>query len=447
MKYFINVLKHYADFTGRARRKEFWMFMLFYWLFLIAWIILAVFCYTTLNRNFDPMESSLYGSIASWSFILLFVLPSMAVTVRRLHDLGKSGYMFFIGLIPIIGQIWLFILMLMEGQHAENKYGQDPKTAGTQLTDSQTAASTGIIFIVYSIVFILTVFINNIIYAINFNFFNYYPVINIIAAVLLLISGRYMIRKKIIINTDGQKTGLKFLMASVSVLILNEIFNFSGILLNKLFFNPQILIFEIIELICILFVFLLVLFALKDKYRNRIRGIAPAAIAASGLVIILRIYSNMQIIPPSLEGKWYDITSFMSIFSIFKPAAFIVFAGAILKKKDDITNTIAMDAVNGISAGTAVSIENIPADAISAEASTASASPGAEPPKTVKTKSSLSGKIFSLCLSIFFIIGGFSGELVLRGTNSSAALVVVGFGLLIWSIISLVKHKKEKKPE
>ena len=58
---------------------------------------------------------------------LLILIPSLAVTVRRLHDVGKSGWMLLIGLIPLVGAIWLLILLLRDSEAGENKYGPNPK--------------------------------------------------------------------------------------------------------------------------------------------------------------------------------------------------------------------------------------------------------------------------------------------------------------------------------
>ncbi len=112
MNWYLKVLKQYADFNGRARRQEFWMFYLFN---VIANIILSI-----IDALIGmPVLSGLY-----WLFILV---PSLAVTVRRLHDIGKSGGYFFVVFIPLAGPIWLLIMMIQEGLKGENQYGQDPK--------------------------------------------------------------------------------------------------------------------------------------------------------------------------------------------------------------------------------------------------------------------------------------------------------------------------------
>lgn len=112
MSWYLNTLKKYTVFDGRARRKEFWMFALFN--FIITFIIAFI-------------ESFLDTQIISIIYTLAILLPSIAVSVRRLHDIGKSGYWYFIGFIPIIGSIWILVLMCKDSQTGENIYGPNPK--------------------------------------------------------------------------------------------------------------------------------------------------------------------------------------------------------------------------------------------------------------------------------------------------------------------------------
>ncbi len=118
MNYFIQALKKYVDFSGRARRKEYWMFILFYMLFMIAAMVID-----GILIAITGMAISLLTSL----FSLAMLLPTIAVAVRRMHDLGKSGAMILITLIPLIGGIWFLVLAATEGQAGENQYGSDPK--------------------------------------------------------------------------------------------------------------------------------------------------------------------------------------------------------------------------------------------------------------------------------------------------------------------------------
>ena len=120
MKWYLKVFKQYADFSGRARRKEYWMFILFNLIFLVCAAILD----NLLGLTFG--ENSPYGFLYLVYALLVFI-PGLAVAVRRLHDVGKSGWWYFIALIPIIGGIWLLILFCTEGISGSNEYGPDPK--------------------------------------------------------------------------------------------------------------------------------------------------------------------------------------------------------------------------------------------------------------------------------------------------------------------------------
>ncbi len=120
MKYYLDVMKKYADFTGRARRKEYWMFVLFQLLFgFVAGFLDGLLFGSIVEAYFVGPISSLY--------VLATILPSLAVLVRRLHDVGKSGWFYFVSLIPIIGYIWLLVLLCTNGVSGPNQYGPDPK--------------------------------------------------------------------------------------------------------------------------------------------------------------------------------------------------------------------------------------------------------------------------------------------------------------------------------
>ena len=123
MKWYIKCLKHYADFSGRARRKEYWMFVLFYIIFAFAWLVLI----SALSVGFgEEVQSSAIG-FAFFSYILALLLPSLAVSVRRLHDTGRSGWWLLLALIPYIGWLVLFIFFVINSEWSSNKYGDNPK--------------------------------------------------------------------------------------------------------------------------------------------------------------------------------------------------------------------------------------------------------------------------------------------------------------------------------
>jgi len=180
MKYYLKALRNFANFSGRARRREYWYFVLFNSIFGMAVIMLytliVLYNYNLLaiedirwrfvmlsfqkaityglctfiapfyaylliggmlvyNLYFVSREGFFLSGIewrAIWPIIyglytLAVIIAGLAVAVRRLHDVGKSGWFFFIKLIPIIGAIWFLVLMLTDSKAGENEYGENPK--------------------------------------------------------------------------------------------------------------------------------------------------------------------------------------------------------------------------------------------------------------------------------------------------------------------------------
>ncbi|MCO6161911.1 DUF805 domain-containing protein [Flavobacterium sp. NRK F7] len=116
------VFENYANFSGRARRSEYWYFTLAN--------VLIYFSIAFISGLFSAINLPEVAYLFFGMFILYVVgiiIPSLAVIVRRLHDTGKSGWFYFISLIPFIGSIWLLILFCTEGDKGHNEYGADPK--------------------------------------------------------------------------------------------------------------------------------------------------------------------------------------------------------------------------------------------------------------------------------------------------------------------------------
>jgi len=117
MDWYLKAMKLYATFEGRAQRSEYWFFTLFFMIGYIAFIIIDVLIGTI------DTESGL--GLLSGIFLFAHIVPSIAVTVRRLHDIGKSGWWFLLFIIPIIALIAI-VFMLMDSKE-DNKYGPNPK--------------------------------------------------------------------------------------------------------------------------------------------------------------------------------------------------------------------------------------------------------------------------------------------------------------------------------
>ena len=124
--WYVGVLKRYAEFDGRARRREFWMYFL---------VNLAIAIGLTLVSRM----LGLFGFLRI-IYSLATLVPSLAVGARRLHDTGKSGWWLLLGLIPVLGGIALLVMMAMEGEAGDNPYGPNPKLAANQVVQAQGAA-------------------------------------------------------------------------------------------------------------------------------------------------------------------------------------------------------------------------------------------------------------------------------------------------------------------
>jgi len=125
MEWMLMPLKRYADFSGRSRRKEYWMFTLGYVLVLIVLGGLG----GTLGA-FDPSGGEVVGTVILaliGIFVLALFIPALAVQVRRFHDQDKSGWFVLLGFIPYVGGLIVLVFMLLEGTKGDNRFGPDPK--------------------------------------------------------------------------------------------------------------------------------------------------------------------------------------------------------------------------------------------------------------------------------------------------------------------------------
>ena len=164
MNYMLMPLRRYADFQGRSRRKEFWLFNLaqaIVWvviggLFLLSFLpAMSSVCAQAANGDFDGLggggtldcngdtyevPASVVAGVMGASmgivgivallYWLIMVIPSMAVTIRRLHDQDKSGWFILLGLIPFVGGIILLVFYCLDGTRGPNRFGPDPKGYG-----------------------------------------------------------------------------------------------------------------------------------------------------------------------------------------------------------------------------------------------------------------------------------------------------------------------------
>ena len=108
---YFSALRSYAVFHGRARRREFWMFT-------VVNIVVTI-----------ALQLVVKSDVPYLVYSLAVTVPTLAVTIRRLHDTAHSGWWLLIGVVPIVGQIVLFVFLVSSGEDGANRFGQDPKAA------------------------------------------------------------------------------------------------------------------------------------------------------------------------------------------------------------------------------------------------------------------------------------------------------------------------------
>ncbi len=139
MTYYLDALKQYFNFKGRCGRKAFWMFVLFNVIFFWLAIMLDNIFGTT-GKEYYIFSDIKYG--AFYNFYSVFIaIPSLAIIVRRLHDVGKDWSALFILLIPIVGQIWMLLIMLSPGDVKGNEFGPEADDGYTGVNPYKYPAS------------------------------------------------------------------------------------------------------------------------------------------------------------------------------------------------------------------------------------------------------------------------------------------------------------------
>jgi uncharacterized membrane protein YhaH (DUF805 family) len=144
MEWMILPLRRYVDFSGRSQRKEYWMFLLF---IIISSLVLGTLDSVlglgggTSHYNYGGDGSygaggSMHGGWLSNIFALAILIPSLAVGVRRLHDLDKSGWWLLLNFIPLVGFIIVLVWNCTEGTRGPNRFGPDPKANLGDLQDT-----------------------------------------------------------------------------------------------------------------------------------------------------------------------------------------------------------------------------------------------------------------------------------------------------------------------
>lgn len=126
--------RRYAAFSGRSRRREYWLFVLFY--FLVSAVVSAVFGKPVSQSGPFGFHYGIWleqGSPGYWVssvFSVLSLIPSLAVQVRRLHDIDRSGWWMLAWFVPLLGWVVMLVFLCLDGTAGANRYGNDPKGRG-----------------------------------------------------------------------------------------------------------------------------------------------------------------------------------------------------------------------------------------------------------------------------------------------------------------------------
>ncbi|WP_268939937.1 DUF805 domain-containing protein [Parahaliea maris] len=119
MQWYLKVLKNYVGFSGRAQRTEIWMFIL------INFLITLLLAF--LDGMLGLYNAEVGVGVLQGVYSLAVFLPSLAVAVRRLHDIGRTGWWLLIAFIPLVGLIVLLVFYCLDSQPGDNEYGPNPK--------------------------------------------------------------------------------------------------------------------------------------------------------------------------------------------------------------------------------------------------------------------------------------------------------------------------------
>lgn len=134
MEHLFAPLKRYAEFTGRSRRREFWTWFLF--VFVMYLVLMFLDATLGLGGSYSGYAEggsvgfNMTGGLLTILFMLAVLIPNIAVSVRRMHDIGKSGWHVVVGIIPLFGWIYVLYCYVQPGQPGSNQYGPDPKGGG-----------------------------------------------------------------------------------------------------------------------------------------------------------------------------------------------------------------------------------------------------------------------------------------------------------------------------
>ncbi len=341
MNWYLKVFKQYADFTGRARRKEYWMYMLFNFFALIV-IGLLDFLLISITNGQSP-----YGLITvMYSFAIL--IPNLAVVVRRLHDTGRSAWWLLISIISI----WLFVLMLLDSKPGVNRFGVNPKEESTREKDKTKSAAVALILA--ASIWLATTIVFDIIIICNHGLYGYLEMHRIFATSMLTVilkSYHYLIPIALLIlgislsckNSKKQFAAIFLIIVGAICLYYSHIKPFveaSVIITGMLMFDINAIL-EILYVAVPIALVILGLSMLRVNSKPIIDSkIASLLLLIAGFLWILKLIYQIIVFPIWIttafgsSANTYDII--FALPSIVIPISFIVLAFSLRQNKDNI---------------------------------------------------------------------------------------------------------------
>ncbi|MDR0661516.1 MAG: DUF805 domain-containing protein [Prevotellaceae bacterium] len=333
MSWYLKVFKLYADFTGRARRKEYWMFILFNFIALVVVSLLDFLIIST-------VEYVPYGSL-SILYAFSVMIPNLAVFVRRLHDTTHSAWWYFIAFVPLVGWIWLLVLLVSDSTPGINQFGVNPKEIKEYHQKDRTK-SAALSLIIASSIWLAVIISNIIIMWVNgsFHFRTTTGIIlqnlNHLIPVALLITGISLLSK----NCKKQAAAYILIIAALVSLVLRIIIAIADTIFRGT------LVFDISSLLEILFIIIPLALLILGLSMLRKNGkvlidsqIAGLSLLAVGCFWILYIIYRTVIFPIMLSGMDIALSGsdiLPSAATIAVPISLIVLAFSLLQDKEKI---------------------------------------------------------------------------------------------------------------
>jgi uncharacterized membrane protein YhaH (DUF805 family) len=333
MKWYFKVLRQYADFSGRARRKEYWMFVLFNAIFLFVASIIDIILAWMLDL-WSPYTADYSTMRCYLTYSFAMMLPSLAVVIRRLHDIGKSGWWILISLIPLVGGIWLLVLMFRDSQKEDNRYGANPKISPCNPTAKARLRSLAITLTLAAIVGIINWMLTY--FPFLFHGFgimhNLFVIRFLIPSLLFLVIGILLFPHKssgsMFITEVRQRAGIMMIIYAAIITIMPA--------LRVIAASYPAVIYKISDWIHLI-LYLALLFFVIALYRSNRKTLRIASVflmVMSGILIIWDIYFN-SVNSYSFSLNWISNMNILLLLLPIYPVSLMLLAAVFMPRKTE----------------------------------------------------------------------------------------------------------------